>query len=210
MRLTTILRRPFRFSFFNAALYLIAANVLVFALGYIAPVASWILAMNPRAVASGWVWQLFTYQFVHANFSHLLVNMLGLFFFGTQVERSLGSREFLLYYLVAGTVAGLASFALYAATGAWQVVLLGASGSVFALLLAFAVLYPNAMVYLYGLIPIRAPLMVIGYTIIELVSMLAGARSNIAHLTHLAGFAVGAAYFPTRLGVNPFKRLRGR
>jgi len=191
-------------------MYLIAANVLVFALGYVSPIVTWILAMSPRAVAVGWVWQLFTYMFTHANLTHLLVNMLGLFFFGTQVERTMGSWEFLLYYLLSGTLAGIASFVLYAMTGAWQVVLIGASGAVFALLLAFAVLYPSAMVYLYGLIPIRAPLMVAGYTVIELVSMLAGARSSVAHLTHLAGFVAGMAYFPIRLGVNPFKRLRGR
>lgn len=210
MRLDVLVRRPFRFRFFNAAMYLIAANVLVFALGYVSPIVTWVLAMSPRAVAAGWVWQLFTYMFTHANLSHLLVNMLGLFFFGTQVERRLGSWEFLLYYLLSGTLAGIASFVLYAMTGAWQVVLIGASGAVFALLLAFAVLYPQAMVYVYGLIPIRAPLMVAGYTVIELVSMLAGARSSVAHLTHLAGFVAGMAYFPIRLGVNPFKRLRGR
>lgn len=209
MRLDVLVRRPFRFRFFNAAMYLIAANVLVFALGYVSPIVTWVLAMSPRAVAAGWVWQLFTYMFTHANLSHLLVNMLGLFFFGTQVERRLGSWEFLLYYLLSGTLAGIASFVLYAMTGAWQVVLIGASGAVFALLLAFAVLYPQAMVYVYGLIPIRAPLMVAGYTVIELVSMLAGARSSVAHLTHLAGFVAGVAYFPIRLGVNPFKRMRG-
>ncbi|HBK58800.1 MAG TPA: glpG protein [Spirochaetaceae bacterium] len=205
-----VLRRPFRFRFFNVTLYLIAANVLIFALGYVWPMLTYILALNPRAVMAGWVWQPFTYMFAHANLTHLLVNMLGLFFFGRPVERSLGSFEFLLYYLLSGLFAGIASFAIYALSGAWGTMLLGASGAIFALLLAFAVLYPRAIVYIYGIIPIRAPVMVIGYTAIEIFSSFRGAASSVAHLTHLAGFVAGAAYFPVRLGVNPFKRLRER
>lgn len=206
----SVLRRPLRFRFFNATLYLIAANVLIFALGYVWPMLTYILALNPQAVMAGWVWQVFTYMFAHANLTHLFVNMLGLFFFGRPVERTLGSSEFLLYYLLSGLFAGIASFAIYALSGAWNTMLLGASGAIFALLLAFAVLYPRAMVYLYGIIPIRAPVMVIGYTAIEILSSFLGAASSVAHLTHLAGFVAGAAYFPVRLGVNPFRRLRER
>jgi membrane associated rhomboid family serine protease len=205
-----VLRRPLRFRFFNATLYLIAANVLIFALGYVWPMLTYVLALNPQAVMAGWVWQVFTYMFAHANLTHLFVNMLGLFFFGRPVERTLGSSEFLLYYLLSGLFAGIASFAIYALSGAWNTMLLGASGAVFALLLAFAVLYPRAMVYLYGIIPIRAPVMVIGYTAIEILSSFLGTASSVAHLTHLAGFLAGAAYFPVRLGVNPFRRLRER
>jgi len=205
-----VLRRPLRFRFFNATLYLIAANVLIFALGYVWPMLTYVLALNPQAVMAGWIWQVFTYMFAHANLTHLFVNMLGLFFFGRPVERTLGSSEFLLYYLLSGIFAGIASFAIYALSGAWNTMLLGASGAIFALLLAFAVLYPRAMVYLYGIIPIRAPVMVIGYTAIEILSSFLGAASSVAHLTHLAGFVAGAAYFPVRLGVNPFRRLRER
>ncbi len=206
----SVLRRPLRFRFFNATLYLISTNVLIFALGYVWPMLTYVLALNPQAVMAGWVWQVFTYMFAHANLTHLFVNMLGLFFFGRPVERTLGSSEFLLYYLLSGLFAGIASFAIYALSGAWNTMLLGASGAIFALLLAFAVLYPRAMVYLYGIIPIRAPVMVIGYTAIEILSSFLGTASSVAHLTHLAGFVAGAAYFPVRLGVNPFRRLRER
>lgn len=207
MSFASLVRKPFRYRYLNVSLYLIAVNVLVFAAGLAAPRLTLALALSPLAVASGWVWQVVTYMFTHANFTHLLVNMLGIFFFGTQVERRLGSMEFLLYYLVSGTLAGIASVIIYMATGAWYTLLLGASGAVFALLLAFAVLFPQAIVYLYGFIPLRAPVMVIGYTALGLGLQLFGARSNIAHLTHLAGFVVGLAYFPVRQGMNPFKRL---
>ena len=210
MNRNSVLRRPFRFKYFSVTLYLIAANVIIFALQYIWPLLTYVLALNPAAVASGWVWQLFSYMFAHANLTHLIVNMLGLYFFGRPVEHSLGSYEFLLYYLGSGLFAGIASFAIYLLSGAWNTYLLGASGAVFSLLLAFAVLYPRAMVYVYGIIPLRAPVMVIGYTLIEILSSFLGAASSVAHLTHLAGFAAGAVYFPIRLGVNPFKRLSDR
>lgn len=205
----SFLRRQFRYSWYNATLYLIAANILSFAFSYMYPPLKAYMALTPLAVVSGYIWQPITYMFAHANLSHLFVNMLGLFFFGTQVERRMGSREFLLFYFVTGILAGLISFAIYVATGAWHTMLLGASGALFAVLLAFAILDPNAMIYIYGILPVRAPLMVTGYAAIEIVSQFFGSGSSVAHLTHLAGFLWAGLYFPLRFGVNPFKRLFG-
>jgi membrane associated rhomboid family serine protease len=203
------LRKPFRYSFYNATLYLIAANILFFALSYIFPLIKVYMALNPAAMLSGFVWQVFTYMFAHADISHLLVNMLGLFIFGTAVERSMGSKEFLLFYLLTGTLAGIASFGIYVATGSWYTMLLGSSGAVYALLLAFAVLNPEARIFLYGILPVRAPVLVLGYAGIEILSQLLSFRSSIAHLTHLAGFLWSWLYFIIRFGINPAKRLFG-
>jgi len=210
MPLKNALRKPFRYRYSNAVLYLIAANLIAFAIGYAVPGFKAMLALNPALVLSGRVWQLFTYMFAHADLSHLAVNMLGLFFFGTQVERSMGSREFLLFYAITGTLAGLVSFAVYALAGAWSTWLLGASGAVFAVLLAFAVLNPDALIYVYGILPLRAPILVLGYAGIEILSQLFSFRSSVAHLTHLAGFGFAWAYFPIRYGLNPASRLFGR
>ncbi|MDP3178810.1 MAG: rhomboid family intramembrane serine protease [Spirochaetaceae bacterium] len=207
MRSNSIFRRPFRYTHDNAAVWIIAANVLVFALAYLFPRLGGVLAMNPQAVLSGRVWQVVTYMFTHIDLSHLLVNMLGILFFGTQVEKEMGSREFLLYYLLTGALAGLFSLAFYLVTGAYGVWLLGASGAVFAVLLAFATINPSAQIYVWGILPVRAPLLVIGYTVVELSSQLLGSRSSIAHLTHLAGFGLGWAYFLVRFGVNPARRF---
>jgi membrane associated rhomboid family serine protease len=207
MKTNSLLRKPFRYTYFSATLYLIAANILFFALSYIFPNLRLYMALTPAAVASGWVWQLVTYMFAHADISHLLVNMLGLFFFGTQVERSIGSKEFLLFYFTTGILAGVASFAIFAATGAWITMLLGASGAIFALLLAFAIVDPDALIYIYGIIPIKAPVMVIGYAGIEIASQVFSFQSSVAHLTHLAGFVWAWLYFLARFGVNPAKRL---
>jgi membrane associated rhomboid family serine protease len=202
-----ILRRPFSYRYFNATLYLIAANIGLFALGYLFPELKFYMALNPRAVVSGYVWQVFTYMFAHADLTHLAVNMLGLFLFGTQVERGMGSKEFILFYTLSGILAGVASLAIFVATSAWYTVLLGASGAVFAVLLAFAILDPNAMIYIYGIIPVRAPYLVMGYAGIEILSQMFSFRSSVAHFTHLAGFAVAWFYFLIRFGINPWNRL---
>jgi membrane associated rhomboid family serine protease len=213
MRSNSKIQRPFRYSFSNVTLWLVGINIVVFLAGllfarppYYDPVKG-LLALTPEAVLSGWVWQLFTYMFVHENTSHILVNMLGLFIFGIQVERRLGSKEFLLFYLVTGTLAGVFSFIVYLFTGSATVMLLGASGAVFAVMLAFAVLDPESVIYIYGIIPVRAPVMVLGYTAIEIGSQLFSFRSGVAHFTHLAGFGFAWLYCLIRLGLNPWYRL---
>jgi membrane associated rhomboid family serine protease len=208
MTLLQRFRKPFRFTNGNATLVLIGINVLVYAITYVFRDMSVYLALIPGAVLQlGWVWQPITYMFVHANLQHLLFNMLGLFFFGTAVERSLGTKEFVLFYMLTGVLAGLFSLLAFSIGGALSVRLVGASGAVYAVLLAFAVINPRARIYIWGILPVPAPVLVAGYTAIELWSELFGVGGNVAHLTHLAGFAVAALYFPVRHGVNPIRRL---
>jgi membrane associated rhomboid family serine protease len=207
MTSNALIRRPFRYTNRNLAIWIIAANVVVFALEYLFPKVMGYLAMTPVLVLSGAFWQPVTYMFAHANLSHLLFNMLGLLFFGTAIEREMGSKEFFLYYMLTGTLAGLFSFAAYLFTGGAYVPLLGASGAIFAVLLAFAALEPNAQILIWGILPVRAPVMVIGYTVIEILSEVLGRSDGTAHLTHLAGFAFGWLYFLARFGVNPWRRF---
>jgi membrane associated rhomboid family serine protease len=200
------IRRPFRYEYWNVALILIGINLLVFLLTWIDPDLERILAMNPLFVIKGGMyWQLFTYQFVHGGIAHILSNMIGLLFFGMAVERRTGSKEFLLLYLLSGTLCGVLSFALYVLTGTWYVFLMGASGAIFAILLAYAVLYPDSVVYIWGIIPIPAPILVLGYAGLEVFYMIAGMNEGVAHSTHLIGFAVAWVYFLVRFGINPAK-----
>jgi membrane associated rhomboid family serine protease len=181
-------------------------NVLVYIITRMSPSAVQYLAMNPVLVLQeGWWWQPFSYMFAHAGLTHILFNMLGLLFFGTQIERRMGSNEFLLFYFVTGILAGLFSLGFYWITGSMRVFLLGASGAVFAVLLAFATLFPNAMIYIFGIIPMRAPILVLGYTALELFAQITGGGGGIAHLTHLAGFIFAFLYFVLRFGVNPIR-----
>ena len=201
-----LIRKPLPFRQFNVALILIGVNVLIFIVNQLVPQSLTVMAMNPYYVLgeSFW-WQIVSYMFVHGGLTHILFNMLGLFFFGTQVEQRMGSYEFLLFYMFTGVLAGLFSLGFYAATGNYMVFLVGASGAVFGVLLAFATFFPEAMIYVFGIIPIRAPILVLGYTAIELFSQFSGAGGNVAHFTHLAGFAFAYLYFLLRLRVNPIR-----
>lgn len=205
----SFIRRPLRHTNENYAFALILANVAVFFLNMVSRNSIYYTALIPGLILERlYLWQFFTYMFSHSGLFHLLFNMLGLLFFGTQVERRMGSREFLLFYLTTGTLAGIFSFVVYILTGMYGVVLLGASGAVFGVLLAFAVYFPHANIYIWGLFPVRAPVLVIGYTVIELFNELSGAQSGVAHLTHLAGFGFAYLYIVVRLGINPIQSFR--
>jgi len=209
----SIIRRPFRYRNDNVVFVLIGLNILVYLAELFlrnTPVIPY-LSMSPIAVLrGGWIWQFVTYMFVHdpRSISHILFNMLALFIFGHQVERHMGSKEFLLYYLLTGILAGFFSFLIYIFTGFIWVNLMGASGAIFAVQLAFAVLFPRSIIYIWGIIPLRAPVMVLGFTALELVFMITGLGGNVAHATHLAGFAFGWVYFLARFGINPWRALR--
>jgi membrane associated rhomboid family serine protease len=207
-----IIRRPFRYQNNGAVYWLIGINFLVFmAMSFLGlRQLTYYLSMIPVLVLRGWVWTFVTYMFVHGGFSHILFNMLALFIFGIQVERYMGSREFLLFYFLTGTLAGVFSFVVYYLTGAYGVILMGASGAIFAVELAYAVLFPDSIIYLWGILPLRAPVMVLGFTALELASSVFGLSRGVAHLTHLAGFGFAWFYFLIRLGINPWNRLRLR
>ena len=158
-------------------------------------------------------YQLITYMFMHGNFEHLFFNMFALWMFGNTIENIWGAKRFLLFYMVCGIGAGLCQEAVqyiqYVTTladyanvnmGGGQVVpmaaylnmmnTVGASGAVYGLLLAFGMLFPNAMIYLYFLFPIKAKWFVIGYAVIEVLSGFFS-NGNIAHFAHLGGMLFG-------------------
>ena len=207
-----IIRRPFKYRNDNIVLVIIGINILVYLgqmfLRQLNLVV--ILSLFPPLILHGWLWQFVTYMFVHDpnSMSHIFFNMLALFIFGGQVERYMGSREFLLYYLLTGILAGVFSFAVYAFTGSWRVLLMGASGAVFAVQLAYAVLFPRSVIYIWGILPLKAPVMVLGFTVLGLVLMVTGLGGNVAHVTHLAGFAFGWLYFLIRFRVDPWRAMR--
>lgn len=204
----TILNKKFRYTYTNITLKLIIINVAVFLLTMLVPRSYGYLAMVPvYIIYRHWYWQVLTYMFVHGGFTHLLFNMLGLFIFGTPVERRIGSKEFLLFYLLTGVLSGVFSLISYVLAGT-NVVLVGASGAIYAILLAFAVLYPTARVFIFGILPVRAPVLVIGYTVLEIFNQITGSSQGVAHLTHLAGFAFAYLYFLFRLRINPIQEWR--
>ena len=199
------LRKPFKYTYKNAVLAIALINAGVFVLTSLFKNLSAYLGLVPiLVVESQAYWQFFTYQFVHGGFFHLGINMLTLFFFGVPVEQKIGTKEFILYYLLVGTIDGLLSFLVYAATGFYYINIVGASGAIFGVLLLYAVIYPNSVIYLWAVIPIPAPLLIVGYAVIELISMFS-ANDDIAHLTHFIGLLAGWVYIRIRFGIKPLK-----
>jgi len=136
-------------------------------------------------------WQVLTYAFVHAGFSHLLFNMFGLYMFGGDVERIWGPLRFLSFYLTCALSAAALQLVVSSLTGAYYPTV-GASGAVFGLLLAYARSFPNRMVVpLFPPIPMRAPVFVAVYGVLELVLGVTGTQAGVAHFAHLGGLAGG-------------------
>ena len=137
-------------------------------------------------------WQYITYMFLHASTSHLFFNMFALWMFGRTLEYELGSRRFLTYYIVCGVGAALVQMGVVCLTHEYNIQLLGASGAVMGLLLAFGVMHPNDIIMLLiPPIPLKAKYFVIGYAVIELFLGWRGYQSGVAHFAHVGGMLWG-------------------
>ncbi len=139
------------------------------------------------------LWQPFTYMFFHAPFysnigiSHILLNMLGLWVFGRELEEAWGKDRFLKYYFVTGVGSGLITF-LFQMNSNSPVI--GASGAVYGVLLAYGLSYPNRVLYIWGLIPIRSMWLVIIMGSVAFFGLL-GKADGISHVTHISGMIIG-------------------
>jgi membrane associated rhomboid family serine protease len=150
------------------------------------------------------VWQLLSYGFLHGSSSHLIFNMLALWMFGKAMEQAWGTQRFVIYYLLCIVGAGVLHL-LVTELGSGSGIVVGASGGVFGLLLAYGLAFPNRQVMLlFPPIPMRAITLVIGYGILTLLMGLTGTASFIAHFAHLGGMVAGFVlirgwpqYYPT-------------
>jgi membrane associated rhomboid family serine protease len=180
---------------------LLFANIGVFVLQsltgdlLIGPFALWPPVSAQYPTAPGFqVWQLLTYGFLHGGLDHLFFNMLALYMFGAEVERLLGPRRFLTYYLVCVVGAALAQVAVMSSMNQPPVPTVGASGGVFGLLLAFGLAYPQRRIMLlFPPIPMPAWLFVTLYGLLELYLGVTGTAAGVAHFAHLGGMAAGYA-----------------
>jgi len=136
-------------------------------------------------------WTPLTYMFLHGDFWHVFMNMLMLFFFGTHLESKWGSREFIRYYLVCG-LGGVALSFLFVSYS-----IIGASAAVYGVMLAFAMAWPNAPIYIWGIFPVKAKWLVGFFVLITFYSAFGGAGGGVAHFAHLGGFAAGFLYLKT-------------
>ncbi|MDH4223340.1 MAG: rhomboid family intramembrane serine protease [candidate division Zixibacteria bacterium] len=150
-----------------------------------------VFGLTPALVKDGYFWQVFTYMFLHGGFFHIFFNMFALFIFGQDIERAWGTKEFIKYYFITGTGAGIINFVLSFNSA---IPTIGASGAIFGLLVAFALMYPDRLIYLYFLFPIKARYLVIIFGILELFASFRYTGDGIGHFAHLGGMIIGYLY----------------
>ncbi|MFA6002631.1 MAG: rhomboid family intramembrane serine protease [Elusimicrobiota bacterium] len=173
---------------------LVIANVAVFLLAALSgPQFHQHFGLVPKLVLEQrWIWQPFTYMFVHGGFFHLFFNMFMLWMFGMAVESAWGTRQFLKFYFICGL--GVAAVSLLINPHS-MAPLVGASGAIYGLLVAFAMIFPDAVIYLYFFIPVKAAHMAVICGLIELLAMSSeGTHGGVARYAHVAGMVIGYLY----------------
>ncbi len=176
---------------------IIIACVVVFVMQIISgglrgPVTA-LFSLTPSLVlGSFYVWQLFSYMFLHGGVFHLLINMLILFMFGCELERYWGGSRFWRYFLVTGIGAGVCIVVvnLFSHQGST----LGASGAIYGVLLAYGLSFPDRIIYVMLFFPLPARYAVMVFGGIAFLSSLSGSESGISHTAHLGGMLVGYLY----------------
>ncbi len=183
--------RPFGYHMTPWVKRLIAANAVVFVLIFAGAIpmefAVEYLGFN---VSQAWrePWTIISYMFVHGGFLHVFLNMLMLFFFGPPLEQRWGGKEFITYYAICGV--GGALFTLVFGGGT----IIGASGAIYGVMLAYALNWPDNLIWIYAIFPIKAKYLVLILGAISFFSAFAGPTDGIAHLAHLGGLVVGFIY----------------
>ena len=177
--------------FTNAIKVLISINFVIFILQTLSISETLffpLFGLVPKLVWSEkMIWQPVTYLFFHGGIWHVLINMFVLWMFGSELERLWGKNHFLKFYFITGIGSGLATM-LVNVQSITPVV--GASGAVYGVLLAYGLTYPNRTVYLYGIIPIKSLWFVLGIGFIAFMSSFDN-MSQVSHVTHLSGMLIG-------------------
>jgi membrane associated rhomboid family serine protease len=183
----------------NVAVYLMESSGMISG----APFALW----PPGGLESRFeLWQLVTYSFLHGNVAHIFFNMLALYMFGGEIERLFGSRFYALYYLASVVSAAICHLVVTAAMGSAPVPMVGASGGIYGLLLAFAIYFPHRRVLLlFPPIPLPARVFVFGFAVLELFLGITQTAAGVAHFAHLGGMAGGWFMIQYRRRGFPFR-----
>jgi membrane associated rhomboid family serine protease len=193
---------------------LIGVNVVMFVITtFVQGVVPYLGLVPTLVLHQFWLWQLATYMFLHGGIFHIVFNMLALWMFGAELERMWGTRYFLKFYLVTGIGAGALTvlFSLLPFGFAQQVqhsIVIGASGAIYGLLLAYALYFPDRPIYMYFVFPIPAKIFVAIMGAIAFFSSLSEA-GGVANATHLGGLIV-AYLFLKSARMDPLSELKYR
>jgi membrane associated rhomboid family serine protease len=159
----------------------------------------------------GWIWQAFTYMFLHGGIWHLVINMLMLWMFGIDLERDWGTRRFLKYYFLCGVGAAICVLGMALVQPAGMLfTTIGASGAIFGLLLAFGVVYSDRIILMMLIFPMKAKYAVMIFGAIELYYFWQPSR-GVSNVAHLGGMLFGYLYLKARLKpANPVAYVQDR
>ena len=213
---TRTLTSLFSGSFPPATKWLLISNTAIFIFTFLfqgipaVRAISGLLALTPRAVVEMlMVWQLATYMFLHGGFSHIIWNMLALWMFGADIERTWGAARYLRYYLVCGVGAGVCVVIANYAVGSPDVATIGSSGAIFGILLAYALLFPTRTILWGFLIPIQAKYFVMIIGAVAFLMSMSGGNTGVSEFAHLGGLLVGYLYLKAeRIRLDPMGRLQ--
>src|SRR5436190_1332036 len=194
---------------------IIGANVVMFLVQSVLPITTAVLGLRPYMIVRDfWVWQLATYMFLHGGIFHILFNMLALWMFGTELERIWGTRYFLKFYFVTGIGAAVLTvfFSLLPfelTRSLYRSNVIGASGAIYGLLLAYGLYFPDRPIYMYLVFPIPAKYFVMIMGALAFYSSLSGSNGGIANATHLGGLLVAYLYLKSAR-MNPLGEIKYR
>ncbi len=192
---------------------LLTVTVSLFALQWVfsitgGPNLVGLFGLTPALVTTHfWLWQLVTYMFLHGGPLHLLFNAYMLWALGKVIEVQWGTKSFLFYYFLCGV--GAAAVNVLVEPHALTPVI-GASGAIYGLLVAFAMMYPEAVFLVMFIVPLKAKHAVIFFAILELMFSASANQSHIANLAHLGGMATGFLYLKSRSWRYDFRFWKGR
>ncbi len=193
----------------QAVQILVIANIVMFVATMAAgPLLIDWLGLSPQDVLTkGRVWQLATYLFLHADVFHILFNMLAVWMFGVDLERRWGTRAFVNYYAVTGIGAGICTLLVALLPFGRETYLattIGASGAVYGLLMAWAIVFPHRTVLFLGVFPLTARVFVLIMGAISFSQALnQGGGTTVAHVAHLGGMLAGYWYLKTPVHKPP-------
>lgn len=190
-----------------ATQWLLIANVAVFLLSSTGaiPVEAFALWPPGGSESAFAPWQLVTYSFLHAGLAHIFFNMLALYMFGSEIERLFGTRYYVLYYFACVVTAAITHLVMTAWMGAPPVPMVGASGGIYGLLLAFGIYFPHRRVLLlFPPIPLPARVFVFGFALLELFFGITQTAAGVAHFAHLGGMLGGWLMIQYRRRGFPF------
>jgi len=183
----------------SATVTLLLINIAVFAAQFIGDLLHFptfaYFALSLAGLQHGFVWQVLTYQFMHANFVHLFFNCWVIYMFGHDVEEALGRNAYVALYLLSGIIGGLFQIGAGLFLGsAFAASVVGASAAAFGLCAAFGLLFPDRIIWVFFVIPIRAKYVLMITAGLAVLGVLKPGVGGVAHAAHLGGFFTGLAF----------------